>query len=89
MIKNGWCILQWENPVQYLKQNGINPTLNQWFKLGNVPLPQTGRAVYQQLTTGNSHVRIQVTGGGVLQVYVNSNNDWTYGTMVYPTTATS
>lgn len=89
MIKNGWCILQWENPVQYLKQNGINPTLNQWFKLGNVPLPQTGRAVYQQLTTGNSHVRIQVTGGGLLRVYVNSNNDWTYGTMVYPTTATS
>ncbi len=89
MIKNGWCILQWENPVQYLKQNGITPTLSKWFKLGNVPIPQTGRAVYQQLTTGNSHIRIQVTGGGVLQLYLTGNNDWTYGTVVYPTTATS
>jgi len=43
----------------------------------NVPIPQTGRAVYQQLTTGNFHVRIYVTGGGVLQLYLTSNNDWT------------
>lgn len=86
MIKNGWCILQWENPLQYLLGNNISVSTNSWFKLGNVPAPQTGRAVYQQLTTGNSHIRIQVTSGGVLQAYRTGDNVWTYGTLVYPTT---
>lgn len=89
MIKNGWCILQWENPIMYLKSNNISIPTNSWFKLGNVPVPQTGRAVYQQLTTGNEHIRIQITGGGVLQSYMTGNNVWSYGTLVYPTKDTS
>lgn len=89
MIKNGWCILQWENPIIYLKSNNISIPTNSWFKLGNVPVPQTGRAVYQQLTTGNEHIRIQITGGGVLQSYMTGNNVWSYGTLVYPTKDTS
>lgn len=89
MIKNGWCILQWENPIIYLKSNNISIPTNSWFKLGNVPVPQTGRAVYQQLTTGNEHIRIQITEGGVLQSYMTGNNVWSYGTLVYPTKDTS
>lgn len=89
MVKNGWCILQWENPIIYLGQNNISIPTGSWFKLGNVPVPQTGRAVYQQLTTGNEHIRIQITGGGVLQSYMTNNNVWTYGTLVYPTKDTS
>lgn len=89
MIKNGWCILQWENPIIYLKSNNISIPTNSWFKLGNVPVPQTGRAVYQQLTTGNEHIRIQITGGGVLQSYMTGDNVWSYGTLVYPTKNTS
>lgn len=89
MIKNGWCILQWENPIIYLGQNNISIPTNSWFKLGNVPVPQTGRAVYQQLTTSNVHIRIQITGGGVLQSYMTGNNIWSYGTLVYPTKDTS
>lgn len=89
MIKNGWCILQWEDPISYLKSNNIPIPTNSWFKLGNVPVPQTGRAVYQQLTTGNGHIRIQITGGGVLQSYMTGNNVWSYGTLVYPTKDTS
>ena len=89
MIKNGWCILQWENPISYLASNNISIPTNSWFKLGNVPVPQTGRAVYQQLTTGNTHIRIQITGGGVLQSYMTGNNVWSYGTLVYPTKDTS
>lgn len=89
MIKNGWCILQWENPIIYLGQNNISIPTNSWFKLGNVPVPQTGRAVYQQLTTSNTHIRIQITGGGVLQSYMTGNNIWSYGTLVYPTKDTS
>lgn len=53
-----------------------------------MPTSQTGCAVYQQLTTANEHIRIQVTGGRVLNVYLTGNNDWTYGTLVYPTTNT-
>lgn len=89
MIKNGWCILQWENPIIYLKSNNISIPTNSWFKLGNVPVPQTGRAVYQQLTTSNTHIRIQITGGGVLQSYMTGDNVWSYGTLVYPTNDTS
>lgn len=89
MIKNGWCILQWENPISYLASNNISIPTNSWFKLGNVPVPQTGRAVYQQLTTSNTHIRIQITGGGVLQSYMTGNNGWSYGTLVYPTKDTS
>lgn len=89
MIKNGWCILQWEDPIIYLKSNNISIPTNSWFKLGNVPVPQTGRAVYQQLTTGDEHIRIQITGGGVLQSYMTGNNVWSYGTLVYPTKDTS
>lgn len=89
MIKNGWCILQWENPISYLVSNNISIPTNSWFKLGDVPVPQTGRAVYQQLTTGNGHIRIQITGGGVLQSYMTGNNVWSYGTLVYPTKDTS
>lgn len=89
MIKNGWCILQWENPISYLASNNISIPTNSWFKLGNVPVPQTGRAVYQQLTTSNTHIRIQITGGGVLQSYMTGNNIWSYGTLVYPTKDTS
>lgn len=89
MIKNGWCILQWENPIIYLKSNNISIPTNSWFKLGNVPVPQTGRAVYQQLTTSNTHIRIQITGGGVLQSYMTDDNVWSYGTLVYPTKDTS
>lgn len=86
MIKNGWCILQWENPLQHLIDNNVPVSTKSWFKLGNVPAPQTGRAVYQQLTTSNSHIRIQITSGGVLQAYRTGDNIWTYGTLVYPTT---
>lgn len=89
MIKNGWCILQWENPISYLASNNISIPTNSWFKLGNVPVPQTGRAVYQQLTTSNSHIRIQITDGGVLQSYMTGNNVWSWGTLVYPTKDTS
>lgn len=89
MIKNGWCILQWENPISYLASNNISIPTNSWFKLGNVPVPQTGRAVYQQLTTSNAHIRIQITSGGVLQSYMTGNNFWSYGTLVYPTKDTS
>lgn len=89
MIKNGWCILQWENPISYLASNNISIPTNSWFKLGNVPVPQTGRAVYQQLTASNGHIRIQITGGGVLQSYMTGNNVWSYGTLVYPTKDTS
>ena len=89
MVKNGWCILQWENPISYLASNNISIPTNSWFKLGNVPVPQTGRAVYQQLTTSNTHIRIQITGGGVLQSYMTGNNVWSYGTLVYPTKDTS
>ena len=89
MIKNGWCILQWENPIIYLGQNNISIPTNSWFKLGNVPVPQTGRAVYQQLTTSTAHIRISITSGGVLQSYMTGNNIWSYGTLVYPTKDTS
>lgn len=89
MIKNGWCILQWENPISYLASNNISIPTNSWFKLGNVPVPQTGRAVYQQLTASNTHIRIQITGGGVLQSYMTGDNVWSYGTLVYPTKDTS
>lgn len=89
MVKNGWCILQWENPIIYLGQNNISIPTNSWFKLGNVPVPQTGRPVYQQLTTSNAHIRISITSGGVLQSYMTGNNIWSYGTLVYPTKDTS
>lgn len=89
MIKNGWCILQWENPISYLASNNISIPTNSWFKLGNVPVPQTGRAVYQQLTASNGHICIQITGDGVLQSYMTGNNVWSYGTLVYPTKDTS
>ena len=89
MIKNGWCILQWENPIIYLGQNNISIPTNSWFKLGNVPVPQTGRPVYQQLTTSTAHIRISITSGGVLQSYMTGNNIWSYGTLVYPTKDTS
>lgn len=89
MIKNGWCILQWENPIIYLGQNNISIPTNSWFKLGNVPVPQTGRPVYQQLTATNAHIRISITSGGVLQSYMTGNNIWSYGTLVYPTKDTS
>lgn len=89
MIKNGWCILQWENPISYLVSNNISIPTHSWFKLGNVPVPQTGRAVYQQLTTSDTHIRIQITDGGVLQSYMTGNNVWSYGTLVYPTKDTS
>lgn len=89
MVKNGWCILQWENPIIYLGQNNISIPTGSWFKLGNVPVPQTGRAVYQQLTTANTHIRIQITSGGVLQSYMTGSNIWSYGTLVYPTKDTS
>ena len=89
MVKNGWCILQWENPIIYLGQNNISIPTNSWFKLGNVPVPQTGRPVYQQLTTANAHIRISITSGGVLQSYMTDNNIWSYGTLVYPTKDTS
>lgn len=89
MVKNGWCILQWENPIIYLGQNNISIPTNSWFKLGNVPVPQTGRPVYQQLTTANAHIRISITSGGVLQSYMTGNNVWSYGTLVYPTKDTS
>lgn len=89
MVKNGWCILQWENPIIYLGQNNISIPTNSWFKLGNVPVPQTGRPVYQQLTTANAHIRISITSGGVLQSYMTGNNIWSYGTLVYPTKDTS
>lgn len=89
MIKNGWCILQWEDPITYLESNNISIPTNSWFKLGNVPVPQTGRAMYQQLTTNNGHIRIQITSGGVLQAYRTGNNVWSYGTLVYPTKDTS
>lgn len=89
MVKNGWCILQWENPIIYLEQNNISIPTGSWFKLGNVPVPQTGRAVYQQLTTANAHIRISITSGGVLQSYRTGNNVWSYGTLVYPTKNTS
>ena len=89
MIKNGWCILQWENPIIYLGQNNISIPTNSWFKLGNVPVPQTGRPVYQQLTTSTAHIRISITSGGVLQSYMTGNNILSYGTLVYPTKDTS
>ena len=89
MIKNGWCILQWENPIIYLGQNNISIPTNSWFKLGNVPVPQTGRPVYQQLTATNAQIRISITSGGVLQSYMTGNNNWSYGTLVYPTKDTS
>lgn len=89
MVKNGWCILQWENPISYLVSNNISIPTNSWFKLGNVPVPQTGRPVYQQLTTANAHIRISITSGGVLQSYMTGNNIWSYGTLVYPTKDTS
>lgn len=89
MVKNGWCILQWENPISYLASNNISIPTNSWFKLGNVPVPQTGRAVHQQLTTANAHIRIQITSGGELQSYMTGNNIWSYGTLVYPTKDTS
>lgn len=89
MVKNGWCILQWENPIIYLGQNNISIPTNSWFKLGNVPVPQTGRPVYQQLTTANAHICISITSGGVLQSYMTGNNIWSYGTLVYPTKDTS
>lgn len=89
MVKNGWCILQWENPIIYLGQNNISIPTNSWFKLGNVPVPQTGRPVYQQLTTANAHIRISITSGGVLQSYMTGNDIWSYGTLVYPTKDTS
>lgn len=89
MIKNGWCILQWENPIIYLGQNNISIPTNSWFKLGNVPVPQTGRAVYQQVTTSTAQIRISITSGGVLQSYMTGNNIWSYGTLVYPTKDTS
>lgn len=89
MIKNGWCILQWENPIAYLESNNISIPTNSWFKLGNVPVPQTGRPVYQQLTTANAHIRISITSGGVLQSYRTGDNVWSYGTLVYPTKDTS
>lgn len=89
MIKNGWCILQWENPIIYLGQNNISIPTNSWFKLGNVPVPQTGHVVHQQLTTGTAHISIQITSGGVLQSYMTGNNVWSYGTLVYPTKDTS
>lgn len=89
MIKNGWCILQWEDPIIYLKSNNVSIPTGSWFKLGNVPVPQTGRPVYQQLTTGNEHIRISITSGGVLQSYMTGNNVWSYGTLVYPTKNTS
>lgn len=89
MVKNGWCILQWENPISYLASNNISIPTNSWFKLGNVPVPQTGRPVYQQLTTSSAHIRISITSGGVLQSYMTGNNIWSYGTLVYPTKDTS
>lgn len=89
MVKNGWCILQWENPIVYLEQNNISIPTNSWFKLGNVPVPQTGRPVYQQLTTSSAHIRISITSGGVLQSYMTGNNVLSYSTLVYPTKDTS
>lgn len=73
--------------MQFLKELNVTPTLNTWFKLGTVPIPQTGRAVYQQLTSVSSFIHIQVTSGGVLNAYMTEANNWTYGTLVYPTSA--
>jgi hypothetical protein len=40
-----------------------------------VSVPKTNHVVYQQLTTENVHLRIQVTAGGMLQLYVAGNDD--------------
>lgn len=38
-------------------------------------VPKTNHVVYQQLTIENVHLRIQVTAGGMLQLYVAGNDD--------------
>ena len=87
MVKNGWCIIQWENPIEYLLNQGVEVPNDQWFEIGYVPRPQTGR-IYQQLISEYTDSDIQITEDGQLllniPVYLR-----TYGTLVYPTESTT
>lgn len=85
MIKNGWCIVQWENPIVYLINEGVNVPTDEWFEIGHLPIPQTGHAIYQQLTSNFIDFRIQITFDGYLLLNTPNPQIETYGTLVYPT----
>ena len=89
MVKNGWCIVQWENPIAYLLNEGVDVPNDMWFVMGDVPIPQTGNTIYYQRLEDGGDYRIQVTDRGVIETYLPYYpTDW-YDTLVYPTESTT
>ena len=84
MVKNGWCIIQWKNPIGYLSNNGVSVPTYEWFEIGYVPVPQIG-GMYQQLSSEYTEYSIQITEGGKLLLNVPTYQIEAYGTLVYPT----
>lgn len=89
MVKNGWCIVQWENPVLYLADGGVDVPTYGWFTIGNVPIPQTGNMIYHQLTDNGMDYCIRVTDEGLIELNVPDYQMNLYGTLVYPTESTT
>lgn len=84
-VKNGWCILFWEDPLTYLKTTG-SLTKTGWLQLGYAPLPQTGRSVISLYTPNTANGRIQVNNNGKVQTFIGDlTKVTTYGELVYPT----
>lgn len=88
VIKNGWCIVQWENPMIYLLETGVDFPTNEWFKLGYVPIPQTGE-VHQQLSSDGMDSRIRIDNSGQLLINTPDLQSEIYGILVYPTESTT
>lgn len=89
MVKNGWCIVQWENPILYLADKGVDVPTYGWFTIGNVPIPQTGNMIYHQLTDNGMDYCIRVTDEGLIESNVPDYQMNLYGTLVYPTELTT
>lgn len=84
-VKNGWCILFWQDPLTYIKSTG-NLTSTGWLQLGYAPLPQTGDTVHSLYTPNTANGRMQVLSSGEVRAYIGDlNNVTTYGELVYPT----
>ena len=88
VIKNGWCIVKWENPMIYLLETGVDVPTNEWFKLGYVPIPQTGE-VHQQVAFEGIDSRIRIDNSGQLLINTPDYQVEIYDILVYPTESTT
>lgn len=89
MVKNGWCIVQWENPTEYLLNEGFDVPNDMWFAMGEVPIPQTENMIYCQISEDGGNYVIRVTAQGVIEAYLPYYPTNLRGTLVYPTESTT